>query len=225
MSKQFLGVIVAILVIFGVIFAISSNKSSNNGTKSSSSTLTQHVEGQGQSGVTLVEYGDYQCPFCQQYYATVKEVAATYDQQIHFQFRNFPITSRHPNAFAAARAAEAAALQNKFWEMHDVLYQNNDPNGQAGWVAASDPTSYFDQFATQIGLNLTQFKADFASEKVNDLVNADMAEGTKLNVQGTPTFFLDGKQVTIGNSPDGFKKVLDAEIAKKQPTTTPSTTQ
>lgn len=217
MSKQFLGVIVAILVIFGSIIVSSSKNEAKNGDKSASTTLTQHVEGQGKSGVTLVEYGDYQCPFCQQYYATVKDVAATYDEQIHFQFRNFPITSRHPNAFAAARAAEAAALQDKFWEMHDLLYQNNDPNGQAGWVAASDPTTYFNQFAEQIGLDMTKFKADFASEKVNDLVNADMKEGTRLGVSGTPTFFLDGKQVQIGNTADAFKKVLDAEIAKKQP--------
>jgi protein-disulfide isomerase len=202
--------------VFVGIFALSGNKAGTSGKAGSSSTLTEHVEGQGKAKVTLVEYGDYQCPYCGQYFPTVKQVQAEFNQQIFFQFRNFPLVSLHQNAFAGARAAEAAALQNKFWEMHDALYET-----QTQWSSAGDPTSFFDQYATQLGLNLAQFKQDYASGKVNNLINADMAEGNKLGIQGTPTFFLDGKQLTQpANIVSAFEQVIKAEIAKKAPAAT-----
>jgi protein-disulfide isomerase len=210
MSKQFLGVIAVVVLIFVGIFVFGGNKTAAPGTTSgSSSTLTEHIEGEGQDKITLVEYGDYECPYCGEYFPIVKQVAAEYNQQIYFQFRNFPLTSIHPNAFAGARAAEAAALQNKFWQMHDLLYTD-----QTQWSTASDPTPYFKQYAQELGLNMTQFQSDYASEKVNNLINADEAEGTKLGVAGTPTFYLDGKQIQVANLSD-FQKVINAEIAKK----------
>jgi protein-disulfide isomerase len=213
MSKQFWGILAAIVVIFAAFFAFNGNKSDGSSSgKSSSSAATQHVEGNGKTGVTLVEYGDYQCPYCEQYYSIVKQVQAQYNDQIYFQFRNYPLTNLHPNAFAAARAAEAASQQNKFWEMHDTLYE---PANWQVWTAASDPTKYFNQYAQQLGINVTQFKTDFASTKVNNLVNADMAAGNKLGITGTPSFYIDGKHVDVGASPDAFSKVILAEIAKK----------
>lgn len=221
MSKQFLAILAVIVLIFVGIVVVSGNKSGSGGA-GKPGTLTQHIEGLGQSHVTLVEYGDYQCPFCGEFYPVVKQVQAEFNQQIFFQFRNFPLTSLHPNAFAAARAAEAAALQNKFWEMHDLLYEN-----QQQWSSASDPTTSFNQYAQQLGLNLTQFKADSGSSKVNDLINADEAEGNKLNVSGTPSFFLDGKQIQVGQANtavSAFEIQIKAEIAKKagQASTTPA---
>jgi protein-disulfide isomerase len=213
MSKQFLGVIVVVILVFVGIFALSGSKTSNtSGKQSSTATLTEHIEGQGKDKVTLVEYGDYECPYCSQYFPTLKQVQAEFNQQIYFQFRNFPLVSIHQNAFASARAAEAAALQNKFWEMHDALYET-----QTQWSGASDPTPYFNQIATQLGINPTRFKQDYASGKVNDLINADLAEGNKLSIQGTPTFFLDGKQIQVANSLSAFESPIKAEIAKKAP--------
>lgn len=217
MSKQFWGVVVIIILIFVGIFAVSGNKSNTSSKNSSNKTLTQHVEGKGTTGVTLTEYGDFQCPYCEQYSSTVQQVQAKYGDQIKFQFRNFPLTSLHQNAFAAARAAEAAALQNKYWEMHDALYLST--NWQT-WTGASDPIPYFNNYAQQLGLNVTQFKTDYRSSKVNDLINADMSEGNRLGITGTPSFFLDGKQVEVGNTTAGFQKLIDAEIAKKAPTAT-----
>lgn len=214
MSKQFWGVIVAVILVFVGIFALNGSKTDSSNKKSSSgSNLTQHVEGSKSSGITLVEYGDFQCPYCEQYYPTVKIVQDEFKDQIQFQFRNYPLTNAHPNAFAAARAAEAAALQNKFWEMHDTLYDNSS---WQVWTQAKDPVPYFNAFAQQLGLNVTQFKADFASGKVNDLINADMAEGNKLGISGTPSFYIDGKQVQVSNSVDSFKKVIKDELAKKK---------
>jgi protein-disulfide isomerase len=228
MSKQFWGVIVVIILVFVGIFAFSGKKSPA-ASSSSTATLTQHIEGLGKDNVTLVEYGDYQCPYCGEYYPTVKQIQTEYNTQIFFQFRNFPLVSVHQNAFAGARAAEAAALQGKFWQMHDLLYDQNDlyygsNETDATWINASNPESYFEQYASQLGLNVTKFESDYASDTVNNLINADMAEGNKLNVQGTPTFFLDGKQVTVANTPAAFEKVINAEIAKKAPASTSTST-
>lgn len=220
MSKSFWGVIAVIVIVFVGIFAFSGNKAGDTKNSNSKATLTNHVEGNGSAGVTLIEYGDYQCPFCGQYFPTLKQVEAQYNDQIHFQFRNYPLTNLHPNAFAAARAAEAAGLQNKFWEMHDILYQT-----QTQWSGASDALSIYKQYAKQLGLNVTRFETDFASSKVNDLINADSAEGTKLGISGTPTFFIDGKKVEIANNPAAFQKVIQDAIAKKAPTNAGSTSQ
>ncbi|HVV25609.1 MAG TPA: thioredoxin domain-containing protein [Candidatus Saccharimonadales bacterium] len=218
MSKQFLAILAAVIIVLIGVFALTNNKSSN-GSKSSSGTPTNHVEGKGQAGVSLVEYGDYECPYCEQYYPIVKQVQAEFNDQITFQFRNFPLTSIHQNAFAGARAAEAAGLQGKFWQMHDTLYDNQDQ-----WAQASDPTKYFNQYAQQLGLNLAQFQKDYSSTKVNDLINADMAAGNKLGVDATPTFYLDGKQINVSASVSSFETQIKNAIAQKSGKSSASST-
>ncbi|HXE10064.1 MAG TPA: thioredoxin domain-containing protein [Verrucomicrobiae bacterium] len=221
MSKGFLGIIALVIVVFVAIFALSGHKTANapSGNKSSNgSALTQHIEGQGKSGVTVVEYGDYECPYCGAAYPVMKQVVTDMNEQIKFQFRNYPLTQIHQNAFAGARAAEAASLQGKFWQMHDTLYDNQDPNGKTGWVASSDPLDqYFVGFARQIGLNVNQFKTDFNSTKVNDAINADQAEGNKLKIQGTPTFYINGKQTDLPYSSGAaaVEKVIQTAINNK----------
>ena len=221
MSKRFLLVLFACVVGLGLIFWLTSGNSS---TSSSSNTPpTNHVEGEGKDSVTLVEYGDYECPICYAYYPVVKQVAAKYNTDIYFQFRNLPLTQIHKNAFAGARAAEAASLQGKFWQMHDLLYENQDPNGQTGWVAANNPLSYFVSYAQQLGLNTNKFQQDYDSDTVNNLINADLSAFNKTgNEMATPTFFLDGKkldntQLTVNNAPDlgKFSAIIDTEIAAK----------
>jgi len=221
MSKQFWAVIAGIIIVLVGVFMLTGDKSSDNSTTNGkSSATTNHVEGNTSSKVKLVEYGDYQCPYCQTYHATVQQIVEEYKDKVSFQFVHFPLPSLHQNAFAAARAAEAAGKQGKFWEMHNLIYQSNDPNGASGWVASNAPTTYFNQFATQLGLNLEQFKKDYASSAVNSAINADMSAGNKLGIEGTPTFLLNGKKVTIANTPDDFKKVLDEAIKKAGESTT-----
>lgn len=211
MSKQFWAVIIVVILALIGIFTFTGKKSTGtNNPSSASGQPTTHIIGQGTTGVTLVEYGDYQCPACGQYYPVVKAVQAKYGDAIKFQFRNFPLVSSHQNAFAAARAAEAASLQGKFWEMHDALYQS-----QAQWSSSSSASQIFVQYASQLKLNVAQFRQDYASIKVNDAINADSAAGTKANVQGTPSYYLDGKYVQVANTPEAFEKVIDAEIAQK----------
>jgi protein-disulfide isomerase len=210
MSKQFLAIIALVILVFVGIFAFGNHKSGTSKSSSGGGTPTSHIEGQGKSSVTLVEYGDYQCPFCEQYYPVVKQIQNEFNDQIFFQFRNFPLVSIHQNAFAGARAAEAAAAQGKFWEMHDALYET-----QKQWSESGDPVPFFKQYAQQLGLNVAQFNKDYASSKVNDAINADMAAGNKLKINGTPTFFLNGKQIQVNASADSFEKQIKEAIANK----------
>jgi protein-disulfide isomerase len=209
MSKTFWAIIAVIVVIFGGILLLNDRKAA--APTSSKGAPTNHVLGEGQAGVTLIEYGDYQCPFCGQFYPTVKAVQQKYNTQIRFQFRNLPLLQIHQNAFAGARAAEAAGLQGKFWEMHDLLYQN-----QTSWSDNGNAQAIFEQYASQLGLNVSQFTRDAKSGKVNDLINADIAAFNKTgNAESTPTFFLDGKKVQPGATVEDFSKLIDAAIAAK----------
>lgn len=213
MSKGFWAIIAIVVIAFGGVILFNGNdkKESSGSGSGKDSNLSQNVIGNNSANVVLVEYGDYQCPYCAQYYPTVKSAVAEFKDQIKFQFRNFPLTNSHPNAFAASRAAEAAALQDKFWEMHDALYQ---PSNNQAWSQASNPNTYFEQYAKEIGLNLAQYKKDFASSQVNDIINADMAEGTRLGITGTPSFFLNGKKIEISNDLKSFQKVINEAIAQ-----------
>jgi protein-disulfide isomerase len=218
MSKTFWGVIVAIIVVLGGIFVATNHNSSSTG---GNGQATNHVEGSTSTGVKLVEYGDYECPYCGEFYPIVKQVVAQYNSQIQFQFRNLPLSQIHKNAFAGARAAEAASLQGKFWQMHDLLYENQDPSGATGWVASNDPLDqYFVNFANQLGLNTNEFKTDFASSQVNSSINADITAFSKTGLdEATPTFFLDGKHITPGYSAADFQTLINAAIKSKTSTT------
>lgn len=217
MSKGFWAIIAALVLIFlGIMMFGGKDEANAPSGKGDSSKLSQHVKGAGTTGVTLLEYGDFQCPYCAQYYPTVEQVVASYGDKIKFQFRHFPLVGSHKNAFAASRAAEAAGKQDKFWEMYNKLY---DSANHPVWTEASDAVPYFNQYAKQIGLDVTKYKTDFASSPVNATINADMAEGNKLGVTGTPTFFVNGKKTQIANDVAAFQKVIDAEIAKQAKST------
>lgn len=184
-------ILAALAVAFIGIFAYSQHSANKTSGNSTSAQPTSHIEGQGKSGVTLIEYGDYECPICGEYYAPLKQVVGQLSSQIYFQFRNLPLSAIHPNAFAGARAAEAASLQGKFWQMHDMLYEN-----QQAWASSTNAMQLFDQYAKTIGLNISQFDSDFASSRVNDAINADVSVfGKTGQQQATPTFFLDGTYI------------------------------
>lgn len=212
MDKRFLAVVGAIIIIFVGFLVLRGEEKA--GAPQTDAKPSNHTKGEGAAKVTLVEYGDFQCPACKQYEPMVQEITTKYANDITFQFRNFPLVSIHPNAFAASRAAEAAGKQDKFWEMHDKLY-----DGQDDWKEATPPNKIFEMYASQLGLNIEKYKSDFKSTAVNDTINADLAAGGKLDITGTPGFVIDGKKIENPSSIDEFSKLIDAAIAKKKKNT------
>lgn len=211
MDKRFWAIIGVIIAIFAGVLWMNSNKNDNNSGTSSNAQPTSHLKGNAASKVKFVEYGDYECPYCAEYQPVLTQVFQKYQATVSFQFRNLPLTQIHQNALAGARAAEAADLQGKFWEMHDLLYQN-----QNSWAQSSNPNSMFDTYAQQLGLNVSQFDKDFASSKVNDRINADKAEFNKTGqALSTPTFFLNGKKIAA-TTLDEFSKLIDEALKNNQ---------
>lgn len=207
MSNRFFITILVVLGILGGIFWFSGQKTKApiNNTEPS-----KHVKGQGTAGVTLVEYGDFQCPVCGTYFPILKAVEAQYADQITFQFRNFPIVQLHPNAMTAHRAAEAAGNQGKFFEMHDLLYSR-----QQLWTNATSVNKIFEAYAQELGLDINRYQQDVASEATLAVINADVTTGQKLGVTGTPTFFVNDKKIENPRSVEDFAKVIDEAIKAK----------
>lgn len=208
MNKRMIGFIVAIIIAIGGFIWLTKPKPVTSGN---SAQPSNHIEGSGKANITLVEYGDYQCPACGAYHPLVKSLVETYKEQIFFQFRNYPLEAIHQNARAGARAAEAASLQGKFWEMHDALYQY-----QKAWESSSDPLSLYKDYAKQVGVaDLAKFSTDYKSSAINNLINADLKVGAKFQITGTPTFVLDGKKIDNPRDQAAFNKLIDEAIAAK----------
>jgi len=142
-----------------------------------------HIRGAQKAPLELLEYGDYQCPSCGEAYFAIKQVQQELGKHVKFIFRNFPLTE-HPDAFRAAMAAEAAALQHKFWEMYDLLYSNQLYRG------SDDLLSY----AEELGLDINNFKRDCQSEVLASKIQADFDGGEQSGVTGTPNFYINGEK-------------------------------
>lgn len=220
----FISIIIAVLgglVIYSRLNAPTTNVSilDNNKVIAASKdngNIADHVFGKSDSKVLLIEYGDFQCPSCGKAHPQIKEISEEYKGKIAFIFRNFPLTTIHPNARAAAAAVEAAGLQGVYWEMHNLVFES-----QEDWsgLTGSDRTNMFVGYATSLGLNKDKFLADLASESVNQKISFDQALGKKLNVNATPTFYLDGTKVSdevtgkvVNGSTAELKALIDAAI-------------
>ena len=141
-----------------------------------------HIQGAAEAPATLLEYGDYECPFCGAAYPIVKEVQSRLGDRLRFVFRNFPITTSHPHAELAAEAAEAADAQRKFWEMHDLLYESQQH------LEAAD----LHRYAEQLGLDVGRFDNEVARHVHAERVREDFMSGVRSGVNGTPTFYVNG---------------------------------
>jgi protein-disulfide isomerase len=157
------------------------------------------VRGNPEAPVTLVEFGDYECPSCGYYHPVVMELMRRYPSEMKLQFHHFPLIQIHPNAMAASLAAEAAGDQGKFWEMHDLLFEN-----QRSWERRHNVEGYFLSLANQIGLNGAEFQQAFKAVETRDRVLADVRMGVDSNVQGTPTFYING-QLVPNDPPPGVE--------------------
>ena len=207
-------VIVAVLLVSGFamwkfVFAPTSSTPKNAVLDIRSN---DHVRGQANVPVTVVEYMDFQCPACGAYYPVVEQLLKELGDQVKVVIRHYPLIQVHPNALAAARAAEAASRQGKFFEMYDMLYGN-----QKEWSTAADPSkSIFPSYAGKIGIDGEKFKNDIADATIDAVITADRASGDQLNISGTPTFFINGEQIKNPASFEAFKSLVE-EAVKKAP--------
>lgn len=149
---------------------------------------------------TIVEYSDFQCPACSSYFPLLKRLVDEHPNDVRLVYRHFPLDQIHPNARAAAWAAEAAGLQGKFFEMHDALF-----NTQGNWSSDANPKIYFEDLAFSLGLDTVKFKADMESQVVKDKVNTAAASGASSGVNSTPTLFFDGKLIS---NPGSYEELV-----------------
>jgi protein-disulfide isomerase len=141
-----------------------------------------HIRGPAKAPMTLLEYGDYECPFCGAAHVVVKALEKTLGERMRFAFRNFPLTNVHPHAEHAAEAAESAGAQGRFWEMHDMLYENQN--------ALEDED--LARYAAELGLDVPRLIREVASGAYRKRIREDFLSGVRSGVNGTPTFFING---------------------------------
>ncbi len=157
--------------------------------------------GPSDASVTLIEYSDFQCPFCAEYAPMLATLREKYGDQVKFVYRFFPLAD-HPYATVSAKAAYAAHLQGKFWEMQDLLYEH-----QEEWSDSADPRAYFDTYAASLGLDIERFHADMEAQATLDFISRQAEEGTQAGVTHTPWFVIDD-QVVLPRSVADFEKLI-----------------
>ncbi|HEX8189608.1 MAG TPA: thioredoxin domain-containing protein [Pyrinomonadaceae bacterium] len=217
-------IIGAVLVAVTAAVLLMSRQPAGNGTPAAANTSASPAQRQGpQPGasnpwsrgmptarVTVEEFSDFQCPACGNLEPGLRRVMKDYEDRARFVFRNYPL-QMHRYAFLASRAAEAAGAQGKFWEMHDMLYDN-----QKEWSDSMEPRVQFDSYATRLGLDVQRFKADMERQDLAERVKADMLRGNSLGVKGTPTVYLNGRELVPGQliTEDILRREIEAALGQ-----------
>ena len=214
--KVLIGIaVVTILIVVGAAFLVGGKPSPTQETTKLSQDQMQkliakdsYVKGSKDAKVTLVEFGDFQCPACGAAHPTVTLLLKDYSKDIKFVYRQFPL-SMHQHANIASHASEAAGAQGKFYEMYDALFQN-----QKEWENSKNPMENFEKYAANIGLDVEQFKKDVENKTFEEKIQQGITDGNAVGVQATPTFFLNGEKFSGRLSYDEFKTKID-ELLKK----------
>ena len=194
----------AVLLVASMYFNVTVIAVSGNIAKKAEKALITEgmTKGSKNSPVTLIEYSDYECPYCARAEATIKDVLDEYGSKIYFVYKDFPLPF-HNNAQKAAEASRCALEQGKYWEYHDALFKNQQ----------SLDTNSLKTYAKSLGLDEAKFSECLDSNKYTEKVKQDIEEGQSKGVTGTPTFFVNGK-ILVGAQPfDAFKEIIDKELA------------
>lgn len=217
MNNKILIAVASIVVVFGFLYGVYAftNKPVQTDFPEVSTVSPQdHTKWSANKKTILVEYSDLQCPACKMFHDVIKEQIEsdkTIKDNVTFVYRHFPLDNAHPHARAAAYAAEAAHNQGKFFEMVDKLFAT-----QETWAKEGNPQELFISYAKELKLDEAKFKEDMNSEAVKKRVQDDVVSGNKVDVQGTPSFYLDGKKVVNINSFEDFKKLLQDTVKNKK---------
>jgi protein-disulfide isomerase len=205
--------VVGLLILLVLVFAGSKllkwiNTPTDLATETVEVNEEDWVTGAQQASVTILEYGDFQCPACASYHPLVRQLLMNFPEDLKVVYRHFPL-SQHANAMPAGRAAEAAGMQGKFWEMHDMLFER-----QSQWSEEADPGARFESFAEELSLDLDRFKADYESDKTLELVQADAALGRAALVSSTPTFILNGQKISAPRTYEAFRGLVQDSLGE-----------
>ena len=206
---------VAFAVILGIFGLAMIVNSPSNTTQSSLKAPTPsekdlYTKGNPSSKVVLTEYGDFQCPACASYFPIVNALIEEYKDKILFVYRDFPLINAHQNAHISSRAGFAANKQGKYWEMYNMLYEN-----QKEWATSTDAENIFIGYGGKIGIDKNKFKTDLNSDEAKKFVDEALSSATALGINSTPSFFINGSKIDNPNSFDDFKKLIDNELNKK----------
>lgn len=218
--KRLLPFAIIIIVLVGAVAAgwavLRSSRESNNPptptpdpAKEVKGAEPPHLRGNPNAPVLVEEFGDFQCPSCGSYYPELKKIEGEFGDKLKVIFRELPLLPMHEHALMAAQAAEAAGLQGKFWEMHDLLYEN-----QAKWVEQKDLVPVFADYAKQLGINPDQFMKDLNGETVAQRIFQDGKRAHSFGLKGTPSFFVNGKEAKDEQwKPEGLRQMIKDAIA------------
>ena len=191
--------IITVVLFGGAIWLSSvSTDASNEGVE-----ILQHIKGNSEASVKLVEYSDFQCPACAAFQPVVAQLMEDYGDKISFEYKHFPLSNIHPNALSAAMAAEAAGQQGKFYEYHDLLFAN-----QTEWSSSAVPATMFVKYAEELGLDIDVFRKQMKSSVLRDKVRGEFDEGRTMNITGTPSFFLNGQKMSFETYQDFVEQVM-----------------
>lgn len=207
-TKRFTIIFLIVSVIGGIFWY-----SSTRPTVPTNTLLTvvedDWIKGNKEATVTIVEYLDFECEACGAYYPVVKRLSEEFNGEVRFVSRYFPLPG-HKNSQTSALAVEAAGRQGKYWEMHDIVFEN-----QNSWGEKPAPTpEVFEVYAQQLNLDIDKFKQDVASQEVEDRIERDRSSGVKLGIQGTPSFFLNGEKIQNPRGYEDFKVLIQSAISK-----------
>lgn len=196
-------VVISFLALLGGAFVLSQSESGAGTTEPL--VLAEKVKGNPEGEVVVVEYSDFQCPACAAFAPVVEEMLAEYGDRVRLEYRHFPLITAHPNARPAAQAAEAAGVQGKFWEMHDLLFER-----QSAWSSSINPQNQFANYAEELGLDVEKFRNDSNSRQIRDVVQDEMRAGREF-VTGTPTILINGEKLEPLTY-EGFTATIEAAL-------------
>lgn len=202
-------IFIGLAVVFGFVFLFIVWKlTSPNPYADLKINNNDHIKGNKQAKVVLIEYSDFQCPACVLYAPIVKQLAEKFKDKIAVVFRHFPLL-QHKSAKIAACAAESAGRQGKFWEMNFMLFEK-----QKEWVDKPNINEIFNTYAKSLNINLEKFKNDLNNQEIKEKIESDLASGERFNLEATPTFFLNSEQIKAPPKYEEFKKLIEKAIAK-----------
>ncbi len=197
---KIIGVVAVLAVGASIVYSNSVSSRANDGV-----VFEAHIKGNTDAKVVLTEHSDFQCPACGQFFPVIQDLLAEHGDSIAFEYKHFPLISIHPYAVPAAKAAEAAGQQGKFFEMHDKLFEN-----QQIWSVGAAPQAFFNAYAEELGLDVGLFKTHMKSSLINDKIQAEFEEARELGLTSTPSFFLNGKRMSFQTYEDFVGQITAA---------------